>query len=490
MRLRSALPLLLFLVLGTTLAHRAPAAIVPTIVDLDVGESQRVTLHDGSTAVVKVLSIDSHREAVTRTLSRIVATVEVNGQRAELVCGNYRLPVSVGGAQVDFPAARVFMEDSNVDWWVLLKAARVRVWPGNSPWIEPGTFVYPVRQRWFASATAFSNEPVSRRPKPGAKVYYHAGMDLGGSEGLIEVLAATDAVILSLGVATAPGEKHPAVQPRYDVIYALDQRGWAYRYSHLMTFDPALQVGGRIKKGQRLGYIGKEGSSGGWTHLHFHVECLQPSGKWGVQDSYAFLWQAYREQYDPAVIAVARPHQKALVGEAVSLDASLSWTKTGVGTFEWSLMDGTKATGPTVRRTYDRPGIYSEIVKVSDGAGNFDYDFASVRVYAGNAPDGTASVVGVHATYAPTFGIKPGDPVIFRSRARETRIGADLFDFGDNTPQVSVPSNIDGAQHAANGYGMVVHHYRQPGHYLVRVERRDEPTGAVAVQHLHVIVER
>ncbi len=485
----SALPLFLAFALATAFPGTVLAAIVPTIVDLDVGESQRVTLHDGSTSQVKVLKIDAHRESVTQTVSRIVATVEVNGQPADLVCGNYQLPVAVGGVQVDFPAARVLMDDSNVDWWVLLKAARVRVWPGNSPWIEPGTFGYPVSQRWFASATSFSNEPVSRRPKPGAKVYYHAGMDLGGSEGLIEVTAAADAVILSLGTATVPGEKHPAVQPRYDVIYALDSRDWAYRYSHLMTFDPALKVGGRVKKGQRLGYIGKEGSSGGWTHLHFHVECLQPSGKWGVQDSYAFLWQAYREQHDPAVIAIARPHQKVLVGESLTLDASRSWAKKGVRTYEWSLMDGTQAAGPTVRRTYDRPGIYSEIVKVSDPAGNFDYDFASVRVYTGTAADGTAAVVGVHATYAPTFGLKPGDPVVFRSRARETGTGLDSFDFGDGTPKVPVPSNIDSAQHAANGYGMVIHHYQKAGHYLVRVERRDEPTGALAVQHLHVIVE-
>lgn len=273
------------------------------------------------------------------------------------------------------------------------------------------------------------------------------------------------------------------------MIYLEDNRGWIYRYAHLMTFDPALRPGGRVQKGQRLGYLGKEGASGGWTHLHFSAESLQPSGKWGIQDCYAFLWQAYREQHDPPVLAVARPHQFALVGETVTLDASRSWAKKGVLSFEWTFTDGTVTAGPTVRRAYDRPGIYSEIVKATDSAGNIDYDFARVQVYAGAAPNGTATIVDVHASYCPTFGIRPGDPVVFRSRAFETPAGADLFDFGDGTPKVSVPSNVDTDQHAATGYGMLVHHFQKPGHYLVRVERREKDTGWVAMQHLHVVVE-
>ncbi|MBI4624554.1 MAG: peptidoglycan DD-metalloendopeptidase family protein [Verrucomicrobia bacterium] len=478
--------------LGTLALFLAPASfgqIIHRTIDIDIGETQQVTLHGGSTALVKLLKVEEQRESVTQMLARATVTVEVNGKRAELVSGNYRLPAMVGGVQVDAPAVRAYMKDTNVDWWGLRKDARIRLWPADSPWIEPGTFLYPARQRWFASMTWYSNEPVSRRPKPAGQVYYHAGMDIGGAEGLIEVVAATEGVVLNRGTESAPGSPHPAAKPRYDVIYVQDSRGWLYRYSHLMAFDPAPRAGGRVKQGQRLGYIGKEGSSGGWTHLHFSVESLQPSGQWGIEDSYAFLWQAYRQQYDPPIIAVARPHQTARVGETVTLDASRTWAKREIRSFEWALMDGTTATGPTVRRIYDRPGQYSEIIKVTDTAGNIDYDFASVRVYTGANPDGTASGVRVHAAYAPTFGIKPGDPVVFRSRGFETPAGADIFDFGDGTPKVPVPSNIDSAQHAANGYGMITHHYQKPGHYLVRVERRDPEKGWLAVQHLHVVVE-
>lgn len=58
----------------------------------------------------------------------------------------------------------------------------------------------------------------------------------------------------------------------------LDDRGWYYRYSHLFTIDDAIQPGARVRMGQRLGLLGKEGASGGWAHLHFGIKSRQPSG--------------------------------------------------------------------------------------------------------------------------------------------------------------------------------------------------------------------
>ena len=71
------------------------------------------------------------------------------------------------------------------------------------------------------------------------------------------------------------------------------RHGWFYRYAHLKSIDPAVQPGQRVKMGQKIGVLGKEGSSGGWAHLHFDIKARQPSGKWGIQDAYAFLWEAY-----------------------------------------------------------------------------------------------------------------------------------------------------------------------------------------------------
>ena len=126
--------------------------------------------------------------------------------------------------------------------WALDKDARIRLWPAGSPWIRPGTFAYPARQAWFASATQMANEPVhvDGGDKPGKKsVYYHYGLDIGGPEGLVDIVAATDAVVVSRGKEVLDAyRKHAVVHPRYDVLYLRDGRGWYYRYSHLQSIDP------------------------------------------------------------------------------------------------------------------------------------------------------------------------------------------------------------------------------------------------------------
>jgi hypothetical protein len=64
-----------------------------------------------------------------------------------------------------------------------------------------------------------------------------------------------------------------------------------------------------------LGPLGKEGGSGGWSHLHFEIFGRQLSDKWGVIEGYAFLWEAYLLEQKPKLLAVARPHQLAATGE-------------------------------------------------------------------------------------------------------------------------------------------------------------------------------
>jgi hypothetical protein len=40
--------------------------------------------------------------------------------------------------QVDSTAVAALTADTNFDWWKLKQAARVRLWPADSPWIERG----------------------------------------------------------------------------------------------------------------------------------------------------------------------------------------------------------------------------------------------------------------------------------------------------------------------------------------------------------------
>ena len=68
-----------------------------------------------------------------------------------------------------------------------------------TPWVARGTFRYPVKQKWFATYTQMANEPtyVDGGERPDVrKIYYHSGLDIGGREGDVEVVAATDGLVV------------------------------------------------------------------------------------------------------------------------------------------------------------------------------------------------------------------------------------------------------------------------------------------------------
>ena len=254
--------------------------------------------------------------------------------------------------QIDCTVTKSYAEFSHEDWWHLEEAdARLRVWPADSPWIEPDEFVYPAKQKWFASQTSFTNEPVA--PRPRGQLYYHSGLDIGGCEGLTEVVAATDGLVVTLGDDYLPefhrsNDTPEAMRERYDVVHVLDERGWFYRYSHFHSIDDGVLLGDRVKKGQRLGLIGKEGGSGGWTHLHLEIYSRVPNGAWGTEDGYAFLWQAYLAEHKPELLAIGRPSYVALTDEVVTFDGSSSWSRLGpIASFEWTHPDGSNSSGPT-----------------------------------------------------------------------------------------------------------------------------------------------
>ena len=453
-----------------------PPAIRPLVraADLSLGETQDVELCDGRKAKVRLLEIQETTDPIRQAVRRARVHVEVNGERVWLTSATYELPVKAGGVQVDCPVTRLLYRNASTDAWGLAKDARLRLWPAGSPWMNPGTFVFPLRQRWLASSTQMANEPcyvdAAESLRPG-KVYYHWGLDFGGCEGLTEVLAATDGLVVSSGKAVLPGYKDTPVSPRYDVIYVLDVRGWYYRYSHLHTIDATIRPGTRVRAGQRLGLLGKEGGSGGWTHLHFDIYSRQPSGKWGCQEAYAFVWDAYQRQHHPPLVAVARPHQLVLTGQKVTLDAGRSWSAGKIARYQWTFTDGTTAEGAKVERTYSRPGYHSEILKITDAEGHVDYDFAIViavdREHRDRLPP------SVHVTHHPTLGIRPGDAVTFKGRTFGTRVGQETWDFGDGTPAVQTQSDGNAVPLAKDGYVVLTHRFQKPGQYLVRVERTD-----------------
>ena len=463
-------------------------------VDLKIGETQEVDLTDGKKVRVKLLEVKEQRDEFRNAVRRAQVKVEVGSESVTLSSANYHLPTTIAGVQIDCPVTGGYRQDSTknvggTDPWGLDKDARLRLWPAGSPWLKPGTFRYPARQRWFASGTQMGNEPVhvDGGENPLVKqIYYHYGLDIGGAEALVEVIAATDGIVVSSGKAILPGYEETPAQPRYDVVYVLDTRGWFYRYSHLHSIGTDVKPGAKVKMGQLIGLLGKEGGSGGWSHLHFDISGRQPSGKWGIVEGYAFLWEAYRNEHKPRVLAVARPHQLAAVGQKVTLDGSRSWAASGkIASYTWTFGDGKSADGAAVERVYARPGVYSEVLKVTDADGNADYDFAVVNVLDKEHPE--LLPPSIHAAYSPTFDIKPGDPVTFLVRTFRTTDGKETWDFGDGTAKVEVQSDGNAVKLAKDGYARTVHKFAKAGHYLVRAERSDR-RGYTATARLHVRV--
>ncbi len=465
-------------------------------VDLNVDEQKDVRLCDGSIARVKLLDVQEKRDPLRNAVRTAQVTVEVNGKTTTLPAANYHLPRMVGSVQIDCAVTRGYLKASNKrNVWALEGEARLRLWPTGSPWVRPGTMTCPVRQRWFASDTQMANDPcyVNACDTPSRKsIYYHFDLDFGGAEGLTDVLAATDGLVVSLGKKRLKEDSTDApVNPRGDVVYIRDARGWYYRYSHLKSFDKSVRLGTRVKMGQRIGALGKEGGSGGWAHLHFGVYARQPNGKYGSLEAYALAWQAYHRQHGTELQAVARPHRVAWVGKEVVLSGERSWSVKGadhIAAYEWTFTNGTTGKGRTVKRTYDRPGAYSEILTVRDADGRTSRDFAVVHVFDPKSPKATPPAI--HAAYHPTQGIQPGDELTFKVRSFgiAPTDGRETWDFGDASPSVKTQSDGNAKTHAPDGYAATTHRYTKPGDYLVTVSRTNR-RGETAVTQLQVRVE-
>ena len=175
--------------------------------------------------------------------------------------------------------------------------------------------------------------------------------------------------------------------------------------------------------------------------------------------------------------------------DSTTLDGSRSWTANGeIAKYEWMFSDGTHAQGAQVKHAYSQPGFFHETLKVTDAAGNIDYDFVVIKVVSKAQSD--KYPIGLHAAYWPSFGIKSGDPVTFKVRsfgAAPDDESNEFWDFGDGSEKVSVHSDGNQNKLAEDGYAITQHRYKKPGHYVVTVKRKFS-NGQTANYHLQVRV--
>ena len=474
-----------------------------TVADLKLNQINELTLVDGNKVTLQLLEINAVRHPVNKAVRKATAKVIVNRDTVVLESGSYNLPVIAGGVKLDCPVTRDYYKDSAQDNWALDGDARVRLWPATYKLIDTDKFGYPLAQGWMAGATQIGNEPcwVDGAEYPLVReVYYHSGLDFGGVEGVSPVLSATDGLIIQLGDSVLAGYEHYRVEPRYESICVLGPWGWIYRYSHLTGIETSLTLGGNVTKGQRLAFIGKEGNSGGWAHLHFEIYSRRPDSRWGSEDGFAYLWQAYLDRFQPWVVALSRPHQVAFTGEKVTMDGRKSIAPgSSIKSYEWLFSDSTAAPGVSQTRTYNFPGSYSEVLKVTDKLGGIDHDFHPVLVWK---KSNLEPLPAIHLAAYPTLFVRPGQPVTFAVRAFNANAGYDLIDYGDGTPPDSVNSHpafnwqnpqfqqagLTGSDVMldSRGYAVTTHAYRNVGRYIVRAERIG--AGARAMAHVEIRV--
>jgi len=206
------------------LAQRSSLRLTPLVrvVELNVGELKEVELHDDSKATVVLLDLKERRDDLRQAVRHAEVKVRVNGQTVMLISSMYRLPTTVAGVQIDCPVTRGYLKKSSIgNVWGLAGDARLRLRPAGSPLVAPGTFVYPLKQRWFASDTQMCNQPcfVDGGEIPSRKnILYHWCLDFGGADGMVEVVSATDGVVVSAGGRGTQSD-YPHVQPKDNCVY-------------------------------------------------------------------------------------------------------------------------------------------------------------------------------------------------------------------------------------------------------------------------------
>ena len=191
-------------------------------------------------------------------------------------------------------------------------------------------------------------------------------------------------------------------------------------------------------------------------------------------------------QYKPHVIAVARPHQAALVGEKVLLDGSRSYSDSRIARFEWTFTDGGTASGAACRaRSTPSPARTARSLKITDDQGRTDYDFETVNVLDPQHPEQTPP--SIQAAYWPTEGIAPG--------ALGNLQGPDVWHYGWRGDLVlwrrrHRPDEVGWQRECRwrrDGFAVATHVFQKPGDYIVRVERANR-LGQKAIAHLIVRV--
>jgi murein DD-endopeptidase MepM/ murein hydrolase activator NlpD len=438
------------------------------IVSLNVNETYTFKLKSGSARVIRLVSVQEHRDSVIDLMRRAEVRLEIDGRPQDLVCEPYTMPTEAAGLHV--------LVDSTAGWKNIPKQVQLSLWDASDPIVDPKSFGFPLlNYRLLSHGTQASNEPVylgaGDGDPQGQKFYHDYGFDTGGFEGRQEVVSSTEGKIVMFW---------PSREDLCSVVVQ-DENGFLWEYAHLYSVAPEITLNTHVRQGQKIGILGKSGPSGNFSHLHLGSYLSRNDLDTGNMNRrlnlYPWMVAAYQAQHPTGLLAVARPHHTVLAGEKVVLDGghSLAWGGSRIVKWRWILPDGRTVKQAVAETEFARPGAYVATLWVKDNQGNEDVDFCQIKVFSRANPE--KGMPHIYLSYTPTEDIRPGQPVRFRGWFQGKGGSGLKVDFGDGTRLADYQE-----------YAEVQHSFKTPGVHIVTAQ--GEAGGRPITQRIKVVVIR
>ena len=107
------------------------------IVWLNVDESYTFRLKDGADRVMRLVSVQDHRDSVVNFVRRSEVRVEIDGRPLDLVCMPYVMPTEAAGLRVQ--------ADTTSGYENISKQVQLSLWDATDPIVDTKRFVFPIR---------------------------------------------------------------------------------------------------------------------------------------------------------------------------------------------------------------------------------------------------------------------------------------------------------------------------------------------------------
>lgn len=428
-----------------------PRATLPLVFELDLGQARQIRVTGPAGPVERSVQLLAVREfywpnhhipdlAQRRVFRSAEVDVEVSGTRTTLLARPFEMPRTINGLRLNVETTRGWATAPQLDPMPEVRGAvRFSCVAAGAPW-GPSELRFPVRNyRWRANT--YGNTWLALVPYN--QHYYHRGEDFGAIPDQLEVIASLGGMITR---SPLPDGDKDSNGLRIRCLSGVDLD---YYHMDLETIVPCRTNGAAVKTGDPLGCTGMTWAGRKSQHNDPHLH-------WGVSvggvplASYPFVVEAYLRDYADPLLAVAGGYHYALPGETVELDASRSLARPGrrIVRYQWRLHDGREVDGPRASVQANRPGLFSEELRVLADDGSEDRDYAQLRVW--NAKIGAPFAAGWFYHW-PVRGGRPGAQILFWNRLYKTT-GPVEINFGDGSGPVRMYQEITHAYGKAGTY--------------------------------------